>query len=356
MKNTADFRPVAAAIPQAALPGRRSGAPARAWRAAAGLVVVLAAVVLVDGCRRAGRGENGDLVLSGNIEVVDAQLSFKMPGRVVQRLVSEGDRVKAGQLVARLDDTEQVEELALRRAELAAVEAMLAEAEAGSRPQEIAAAEAAVRSAEAERERTRLEFVRQQELLTRAAIANREFEAAQALLRVAEAKTAEATARLTLVREGPREETIRQARARVEQARAAVALAQTRVDNTRLASPLDGVVLSHDVEPGEFVAAGTPVLSVADLVHVWVRAYLDQTDLGRIRHGQHVPVRIDSFPDKTYDGVIGFIASEAEFTPKTVQTLKERVKLVFRIKVDVNNPHDELKPGMPADVIIPVAK
>ena len=120
-------------------------------------------------------------------------------------------------------------------------------------------------------------------------------------------------------------------------------------------SPLTGIVLSHNIEPGEFVAAGTPIVTVADTAHLWVRAYISQTDLGRIRHGQKVAVRTDTFPDKTYDGTVGFIASEAEFTPKTVQTPKERVKLVFRVKVDLANPNDELKPGMPADVVISAA-
>jgi HlyD family secretion protein len=263
--------------------------------------------------------------------------------------------VTANQLVARLDDAEQTQELALRRAELAGAEAALAELVSGSRPQEIASAEATLRSAEAERDRARLDFTRQQELLSRAAIANREFEAAQAQVKVADARVAEAAERLKLVREGPRTETIRQARARTDQARASVALAETRLENARLLSPLSGVVLSHNIEPGEFVAAGTPVVTVADTAHMWVRAYLNQTDLGRIRHGQKVAIRTDTFPNKTYEGTIGFISSEAEFTPKTVQTPKERVKLVFRIKVDVANPNDELKPGMPADVVISTA-
>lgn len=306
-------------------------------------------------CSRERGARDGELLLSGNIEVTDAQLGFKIPGRVVARPVFEGDRVKAGQLIAQLDDAEQKQELALRRAELAAAEAMLAELEAGSRPQEIAAAEATLHSAEAERERARLDFVRAQDLRAKDVIAERDFEAAQAQVRVAEARANEATERLKLVKEGPRAEEIAQARARVEQARAAMALAATRLDYTQLVSPMDGVVLSHNIEPGEFVSAGTPVVTVADTEHLWVRAYLDQTDLGRIRHGQKVAVRTDSFPDKRYEGTIGFIASEAEFTPKTVQTPKERVKLVFRIKVDLINVNDELKPGMPADVIIPAA-
>jgi HlyD family secretion protein len=324
-------------------------------RAAPRLLAIALAVaaLLLAACSRNHGSRPGDLMLSGNIEVTDAQLGFKVSGRVAERFVSEGERVKAGQLIARLDDAEQRAQLSLRRAELAGAAAALAELEAGSRPQEIAAAEATLRSMEAERDRARLDAARQQELRGKDAIADRELEASQAQLKIAEARAVEAGERLKLVKEGPRAEDIAQGRARVEQTRAAVALAETQLENTRLVSPLTGVVLSHNIEPGEYVSPGTPIVTVADLAHVWVRAYVSQTDLGRIRLGEKVAVRTDTFPEKTYEGTVGFIASEAEFTPKTVQTAKERVKLVFRVKVDLANPNDELKPGMPADVTFP---
>lgn len=317
---------------------------------------LLLASVCFGACSRQRSGADGELVLSGNMELTDAQLGFKVAGRVIARAFSEGDRVNAGQLIAELDGAEQRDEVALRRAEVAAAEAVLAELEAGSRPQEIAAAEATLRSAEAERERARLDFARAKELRAQAVIAERDLETAQAQITVAEARAAEAAERLNLTRAGPRAEVIAQARARTEQARATLALAETRLANTKLFSPLTGMVLSHNIEPGEFVSAGTPVVTVADIAHMWVRAYVNQTDLGRIQLGQKVAVRTDTFPDKTYEGTIGFIAGEAEFTPKTVQTPKERVKLVYRIKVYVDNPNDELKSGMPADVLIPVAR
>ncbi len=323
--------------------------------APAALVFLLIALPLWSGCSRDRGAGRGELVLSGNLEVTDAQLGFKSAGRVLARPVSEGDRISAGQLIGVLDDAEQKDGVALRRAELAGAEAALAELEAGSRPEDIAALAAALRSAEAERDRARLEFARSEALRGKEVIADRDFEAADAQVKVAEARVAEAGERLKLARAGARIETIQQARARVEQARAALGLATTLLENTRLVSPLTGVVLSHNIEPGEYVAPGTPVVTVADTAHMWVRAYLNETDLGRIRHGQHVPIRSDAFPGRTFDGVVSFISSEAEFTPKTVQTPKERVKLVFRIKVDVANPKDELKPGMPADVIIPAA-
>jgi len=316
-------------------------------------LLLLGVASLLPSCSRSNGSSEGELVLSGNIEVTDAQLGFKTAGRVSERLLSEGETAKAGQLLARLEDTEQCQQLELRRAELAAAEAVLAELEAGSRPQEISAAEATLRSVEAERERARLDFSRQQELRKREVIAERDFETAEAQLKVAEAKASEAAERLKLVREGARAETINQARARVRQAKAAVAVAEIQLSYTRLLSPMEGVVTSHSIEPGEFVSPGTPVLTLADLARPWVRAYVAQTDFARVRHGQKVIVRTDSLPGIDLEGVVGFIASEAEFTPKSVQTTKERVKLVYRIKVYVSNPKGELKTGMPVDVIVP---
>ena len=315
--------------------------------------MLLAALLLgtASGCHRK-TDPAGELRLSGNIEATDAQLGFKIPGRVAERLVSEGQRIAAGQLVARLDDVEQRQQIELRRAELATAQATLADLEAGSRPQELASARASLRSAEADRDRASLEQTRSRELRQRGVITARELEAAETAYTVAEAKAAAAAEALKLAEEGPRKDAVTAAQARVESARASLALAETQLENTRLDAPLSGVVLSHNIEPGEFVSAGTPVITVADLAHVWVRAYVPQTELGKLRHGQPAEVRTDSLPDKIYRGTVGFISSEAEFTPKSVQTEKERVKLVFRIKIDLENPADELKPGMPADAVL----
>lgn len=342
--------------------------------------------------------------VSGNIEVTDAQISFRLPGQVIERRVSEGERIEAGEVAARLDTEDLEQEAALREAEGRAARASLAELEAGSRPQEIAsseaaveqaraklseleagsraqsiaAAEAALESVEAELERTRSDFERQQTLLERDVISEREFESSQSAYRVASARyreslerldevregprrerieearnaVREAEEQLELVREGPREENIDQARARVEQAEAAMELAQVRLSHATATAPFSGIVLSENVEPGEYVSPGTPVVTIGDMERVWLRAYIDQTDLGRVRVGQPVSVTTDTYPDKAYPGRISFISSEAEFTPKTVQTERERVKLVYRIKVTIPNPDMELKPGMPADGLI----
>ncbi|HXH10630.1 MAG TPA: efflux RND transporter periplasmic adaptor subunit [Alphaproteobacteria bacterium] len=342
--------------------------------------------------------------VSGNVEVTHAEVSFKIPGQVAARLVDEGELVRAGQLVARLDSTDLVHEVALRRAELQAAQAALAELEAGSRQEEIAQAAAVVRQVrarldellagsrlqdvaaaravvqreKAELDHRRADYERAASLHKRDLIAAQEYDAARAAYEVAlrrfreaeerlklvvegprreeieqaRAALAEAQQRYALVEQGPRQETIDQARARLEQAKAALALAETRLGYATLVSPLSGVVLSQNIEAGEYVAAGTPVVTVGDLTRVWLRAYINETDLGRVKVGQRVRVTTDSYPGKVYEGRVSFLASEAEFTPKNVQTAQERVKLVYRIKVDIPNPHMELKPGMPADADI----
>jgi HlyD family secretion protein len=292
--------------------------------------------------------------VAGNIEITAAQVSFKIPGRVVQRLVSEGENVTNGQVVALLDQTEWERETAMRRADAQAAEAVLAELEAGTRPEEIEQAAASLEIATAEALRMRNEFTRQKDLFQQKVIAPREFEAAEAAASMASAKVREGEARLALLRKGPREETIRAARARLEQARQAVALAETRLGYAVLMAPLTGVVLAEGIENGEYVVPGTPVVTVGDLLNVWLRAYVNETDLGRVKIGQTVRITTDTYPGKAYEGRLSFIAPQAEFTPKNVQTAKERVKLVYRIKVDIANPDQELKPGMPADADIKV--
>ncbi len=315
--------------------------------------LVLAAIVFgILVIRNADALPSGIIRMSGNIEVTAAQVSFKIPGRVTQRLVSEGESVTNGQLVARLEQVELEQELAMRRTDVQTAQAQLAELEAGTRPEEIEQAAAALEVAKAETQRVEAEFARQKELFTQKVIAPREFESVQAASRIAFAKVHEAEARLTLLKKGPREETIHAARSRLEQTRQAAALMETRLTYATLLAPFSGVVLAEGVEDGEYVVPGTPVVTVGDLMNVWLRGYINETDLGRVKIGQAVRVTTDTYPGKVYEGRLAFIASQAEFTPKNVQTTKERVKLVYRIKVDIANPNQELKPGMPADADI----
>lgn len=370
------------------------------------LIVVGAAALaliytIVQGRWRANRGV---IRVSGNIELTDAEVSFKIPGRVAERLVDEGESVKADQVVARLDSADLEQEAALRRAELAAAQAALAELlagsrpeeiaaagaaaqraktrleelQTGSRPEEIAAARAALARAKSETERAAADAERYAALYKKNDVSTQQNDAARTAYQTALARQREveeqfklveagprreeidqaraawreAQQRFVLVEKGPRRETIDQARARLEQAKQSLALSTTRLGYATLAAPLSGVVLSKHVEPGEYVSAGTPVVTVGDLEHLWVRAYVNETDLGRVKLGQNARATTDTYPGKRYDGHVSFISSQAEFTPKSVQTEQERVKLVYRIKVDLLNPRLELKPGMPADVEI----
>lgn len=290
--------------------------------------------------------------VSGNLEVTDVEVSFRMPGWVEVRPASEGELILKGDLVARLEDTELNQEVAFRKAEVTAYQAELAALVSGSRPQEVAAAQAAVARAMAEVERAKLEFDRQKSLVERRVTSEQTFEAARSTHEAAVARLQEARELLDLVREGPRQEEIDRARARLDQIRQSLGLARTRLGYATLSAPLSGIVLSENIEPGEYVVPGVPVITIGDLENTWVRAYVHETDLGRVMLGQQVCVTTDTYPDKVYPGKLTFISSAAEFTPKNVQTAKERVKLVYRVKIKIANPDLELKPGMPADADI----
>lgn len=314
-------------------------------------LVVIISAVLYFATRRKGP-DNTKIKVSGNIEVTEVQASFKVPGRVKERLIDEGETVTVGQVLARLDDEDFAHELAQRQKGMQALSSSLEELETGSRREEIAQADAAVKKAQAEAARLEKDFARQQQLYRKEVISTRELDAARAAHEAAQATLREAIAQQALVREGPRRERIDVARARLQEAREAVAEARTRRGYTVLTSPVAGIVMSKNIEPGEQVAAGTPIVTIGEMDKTWLRAYIGESDLGRVKIGQKARIKCDTYPDKTYEGTVSFISSEAEFTPKNVQTEKERVKLVYRIKITIPNPKIELKPGMPADAEI----
>lgn len=367
-------------------------------------IVLLAAAVGGFFYYRSGlwRGEDsGAKVLSGNIEVTDAQLGFKIPGRLLERVAEEGDTVKIGQPLARLDAADQVNQLAqaeanerFARAFLAELEAgtrsqdleaahaameqarfRLDELEAGSRTQEVAAAAAEVEMLRAESERAALDAGRFTRLLEQKAVTPQQHEAVTTQARMAAERLASAEERLKLVQEGPRAEQIDQARAalrqveeryalakegpraeQLDQARAKLAAAgasvshaKQQLDYTELKAPFDGIILSKSAEPGEYLTPGAPVVTLGALGNPWLRAYVSETDLGKVRLGQAAEVTCDSWPGRVFKGTVTYISGEAEFTPKQVQTPEERVKLVYRIKIALENEDLVLKPGMPAD-------
>lgn len=341
------------------------------------------------------------LALTGTIEATQVDVSPKLAGRVVELAVGEGQRVTRGMLLARLDAEELEAEARRAAAAVRAAEARLrnllagaraqeireAEAQveraqarlddllAGARAQEIEAARAALQNATATRERAERDHTRSRELFAKQLIAAQEVDRARQLyesalaeeaaarerlalveagarrheIEAARAELRAADERLALVRAGPREHEVAEARARLAEAEAAHTLAQARLTETRLTAPIDGVVLRKNVEVGETVNPGVSILTLLDPGDMWLRAYVPETDIGRVKLGQVAAITVDAFPGRAFSGRVSEIASEAEFTPRNVQTKKERVNLVFRVKIAVENHDGVLKPGMPAD-------
>ena len=320
------------------------------------VLIGLLAVLLLGGLAvtviRRTQAVNGGLKLTGTIETTTVAVSFKVPGRLKERLVDEGQQVSAGQIVARLEDDELKDERMLRAADQQAAQATLADLKAGSRQEEIAATAATLARLKAESERAAQDAVRAEALFKKEVIPRKELDAARAARDADAAAVREAEQRLQLAKAGPRPDAVRAAQARLEGAAASRSLADTRLSQAVLAAPLAGTVLAKHAEPGELLAAGSPVITVARLDEVWVRAFLPETQLGKVKLGQVATVTSDSWKGRTYQGTVSFIASEAEFTPRNVQTEAERVKLVYRIKITIANPKQELKPGMPVDAVI----
>jgi len=290
--------------------------------------------------------------VSGNIEVTTVGVGFKVAGHVTQRFVDEGDSVKKGQTIASLETADLALDAANANAQLLAAQITLAQLLNGSRSQDVSAAQAALRSVEADRQNAAVEYRRMQQLFIQGAVSEQERDRSQTAYATVAARTDQAEQQLSLVVEGPRREEIELAEARIEQAQQTLKLAQTRLGYAEITTPVNGVVISKNIEAGEYVSPGTPVVTIADLNQVWLKAYIAETDLGKVKLGQKVAVTADTYPNKVYNGSIGFIASEAEFTPKNIQTAEERVKLVYRIKIMIENTTHELKPGMPADAVI----
>jgi HlyD family secretion protein len=300
-------------------------------------------------------GKNPYLKVSGNIETTEVNVGFKISGRIVELGVEEGDWVEKGKVIARLDEEDLRHRFEQARASLRAAQVRLDKLLAGSRPEEIREAQAGLEQSQFDFENKKRNYERMKALFERGVIPKETLDNAETGFKMAEAATERARESYQLVKIGPRREDIEDARAQVEQARANLKLIETQLGYTVLSSPLSGVVLVKSSEIGEVVNPGTSILTIGDIENVWLRAYVPETELGRIKWGQEVIVTTDLQPRKEYKGRISFISSQAEFTPKQIQTEKERVTLVYRIKVDLSNRDKELKPGMPADARILLA-
>jgi len=317
--------------------------------AVVGLLIIATAVYLVVFRNRVGAAEPP---VSGTVEATEADLGFQLPGRIASVGPHEGDRVKAGDTLAMLDRTDLAARVAQARAGLAAARAGLLEMERGARSEELAQAREGDSTATARLADAQRDLDRTQRLFQGGAVPRESFDKASLALDVARSGKAQADQQLKLVESGPRRERIAAQRAVVQQAEAGVRQTEAAMDNGVIRAPFDGVVTIRDREPGETVGAGTPVLTVMNLRDRWVRIYVREDRIAAVRLGEPATISTDTYAGKTYPGAVSFIASQAEFTPRNVQTTEERVKLVYAVKVRITGDTTtyDLKPGMPADV------
>lgn len=297
------------------------------------------------------RSRDGSERASGTVEATEAQIGFQSAGRLQDLAVREGEAVTVGQELAHLDraETEARRQQAVAQAE--AARAVLEELQRGSRHEEVAQGRAALAAATERLRDAERDLGRTQALFDGGAASRESLDKARVALDVAKSQYDQAQEQLTILETGPRRERIEAQRAQLVQTEAAVRVIDATLTNMTLRAPFDGIVTVRHREPGEIVAAGSPVLTVMNPADRWVRIYIPETRIGAVRLGQEADVTSDTYPVKMYRGEVVFIASQAEFTPKTVQTTEERVKLVYAVKVRITqDPTFDLKPGMPADV------
>jgi HlyD family secretion protein len=263
-------------------------------------IVLMAGVALIVFLRLGNTRDQGTLTLSGNVEVTEVNMGFKIPGRVQNLYTDEGRTVTNGEKIAILDSAE--------------LESMVNQSKAS------------VKNAEAQFEKARKDHERYTLLYRDGVIASQQMDAATSSYDVAVSQ--------------------------LQLSRASLQTAEVKLKDSVMYAPLNGVVLRKNIEEGETVGAGTMVITIGDLEHPWVKVYVKEDELGAVKLGQQADIVVDSFPNKRYEGFVTYISSDAEFTPKNVETKEERVKLVFGVKVSVKNQNNELKPGMPADVRI----
>jgi HlyD family secretion protein len=297
--------------------------------------------------------ERTELALYGNVDLRQVELPFNDSERIVAVLVQEGDRVRQGQLLARLDTARLAPQLAKAQADVAVQQQAVDRLHHGNRPQEIAQARSNVQAAVADAANARAQFERLQSLSDSSsgkAVSRQDMDAARAARDDADARLAVNQKALELQRAGPRREDVAQGEAQLQADRAQLALLQQQFKDADLLAPLDAVVRSRIVEPGEIASPQKSAFTLAITDPKWVRAYVGEPDLGWVREGMQATVTVDAFKDRSFPGWIGFISPVAEFTPKSVETTELRSSLVYEIRVFVRDPDDQLRLGMPATV------
>lgn len=301
---------------------------------------------------RPDTGRPTEIMLFGNVDVRQVDLGFRVAGRLEKVLVDEGNSVAAGDTVAALEMGDFKDAVAMAEARLDAQQAELDALAAGSRPAEVAQAEAQVEQLTAALNLARSTLVRRQTLAEDNFASHQMHEEAKAQADIAAARLRIAEQNLTLLREGPRKEKIRAARAQRNALAVSLEIARRRLADAILAAPAEGHILTRIREPGAIIAAGEPIFTLSMISPIWVRTYVDEPDLGRI--SPDLPVSVTTDSGGRYAGRVGFISPVAEFTPRTVQTRELRTSLVYRVRIIVDNPDAGLRQGMPVTVHVSV--
>jgi HlyD family secretion protein len=323
-----------------------------------GIAIVAAAAIAAGAWYWSRPAENDkDLVLYGNVDLRQVALAFPASERVARVLAEEGQKVQAGQVLAELDTRGLRLRLAEAEAQAGAQQQVLARLKAGTRPEELAQSRARTSAAQADAELARQQLDRilavQQDSNGRA-VSQQDVDAARARAKSAQAVLEQARQGQELAQHGPRREDIAQAQAQLDAANAAIALLQYQLGEASLKAPVNAVVRARLMEAGDMAAPQRPVYTLAIADPKWVRTYVREADLGRIKPGGAASISIDSQPGKTLAGKVGYISSVAEFTPKTVQTEELRTSLVYEVRVLADDKADVLRMGMPATVRIAV--
>ena len=304
-----------------------------------------------------------ELSYSGTIETTQAKLSFQVPGCVARVNIQEGQSVTNNQIIAELDRAEFESRYDQAKANLDRAQKTKQQLETvldinkNTLPSEVARATANVKSVKDTLKDAEKNYKRFEELFSKGVVTEKERDSMKLTYEVAKSKLIESESILNLAQGNltkidAAKQDIETAIAQINANRAALNQASIQLSYTRLKSPMDGVVTSRNIEPGETVNAGREVITISDLSRVDLKIFVDETEIGKVKPNQKVEVRVDTFPGKTYMGYVSFISPEGEFTPKIIQTKKERVKLVYLVKVSIVNPDFELKAGMPADALL----
>ncbi len=315
------------------------------------MLVLLAVAVAVGWRFRGGFVKKEDaLTLYGNVDIRGVDLGFRVSGKLQEVCKDEGDSVKTGDLLARIDRQPYEHDLARAEADLAAAEAELKLKQTGYRTEETAQARAALAESRfseknAENVRDRLASV-----VDRGGSSRQDLETAESLVEQIRQRVNGAEAKLKQLEAGFRSEEIAAAAAVVAQAKAASAAAALKLADTDLKSPSDGIILTRALEPGAIVQAGATAISLSLETPVWARAYVHETELGQVPPGTKVLLTTDSRPDKPFHGKVGFVSPKAEFTPKSVETEQLRTTLVYRLRIVVGDSDGSLRQGMPVTV------